>query len=180
MYLHKLDLLTPPFTVEGSLRRVEFYAMRKKAKRKTKIQKIAVCASASFYKEALELEKKLKKSGFKVALPCTAYTMRKTGNYDVEFYKRWMREPAAYKRKTYLMRNHFRKIIESDALLIVNLEKNGVTGYIGGNVLMEMAIGFHHRKPIFILHKVASSSPFYEEILGMSPIFIEGDLTKII
>ena len=77
------------------------------------------------------------------------------------------------------MRNHFNKVVRSNAVLVVNLTKDGKEGYIGGNTLMEAAIGFYFKKPIFILNKVPKSYPFYEEILGMQPVFIEGDLTKI-
>lgn len=145
-----------------------------------KFKKIAICTSASFYKEALEIEKELRKLGFKVALPSTAYTMRKTKNYDPLFYKKWYRDHSAYKRKAYLIKNHFQKIISSDAILVINLEKNAKKGYIGGNVLMEMGIGFHYNKPVFILNEINSESSFYEEIMGMEAIFLQGDLSKIV
>ena len=34
-------------------------------------------------------------------------------------------------------------------------------------------------KPIYILNPVFESSPLYEEILGMNPVFLNGDLKKI-
>ncbi|MDP3998834.1 MAG: hypothetical protein Q8P89_04445 [bacterium] len=147
--------------------------------KKKRTKKIVLCSSASFYKEVLEIERKLKKLGFKVTVPCTAHTMRKNNNFDVSFYKTWFKDPATYKRKAYFIRHHFRKIIASDAILVVNLKKNGSEGYIGGNLLMEMAIAFHYRKPIFVLNEVLKDSPFYEEILGMAPVFIEANLSKI-
>ena len=144
-----------------------------------KIKTIAICSSGSFYKQVLEAEKELKKRGFKVKIPSTAYKMRKSGNFDVEHYKTWFKNPAEYRVKAKLMRRHFKKILESDAILVLNYQKKGAPGYIGGNTLMEMALAFHHRKPIFVLNPVPATSPLYEEILGMSPVFLKGDLKKI-
>jgi hypothetical protein len=48
------------------------------------------------------------------------------------------------------MKGHFKKVLDSDAILVTNFEKNGVEGYIGGNVLMEITLAFHYKKPIFI------------------------------
>jgi hypothetical protein len=153
---------------------------RKKNPRKSKIQKITIVTSASFFKEALETEKELKKLGFKVLVPITARKMEKEGNYDVSFYKTWYKTPNDYSRKAFLMRNHIDKVVRADAILVMNLKKNGVDGYIGGNSLVEMAIAFYFHKPIFILNPISKRSPFYEEVLGVLPVFLNGDLTKIL
>jgi hypothetical protein len=78
-----------------------------------------------------------------------------------------------------LIKDHFRKVIEADAILVLNLEKNGVFGYIGGNTLMEMALAFHLRKPIFIYNEIDDSLNFKEEVYGLEPVFIKGDLKLI-
>lgn len=61
----------------------------------------------------------------------------------------------------------------------MNNEKNGVLGYIGGNVLMEMTIAFHFKKPIFIVNDISEDLPLKEEVYGMQPVFLNGDLSKI-
>ena len=101
---------------------------------------ITLCSSASFYKQVLDIAEKLKKLGFKVKYPFTANIMRRTGIFDVDHYKPWYKDQAAYKRKTYLMMQHFEKVAGSDAVLLINLEKKGRPGYIGGNGLMEMGL----------------------------------------
>ena len=153
--------------------------VRKTGSKKSKFKNIVVCTSASFYKQVLKIQKELEHLGFKVSVPLTARKMEKAGNYDVSFYKTWFKNPNDYNRKSFLMRNHLNKVLNGDAILVVNLKKNNTEGYIGGNGLIEMAVGFYFRKPIFILNKVPTDSPFYEEILGMKPTFINGDLTKI-
>lgn len=87
-------------------------------------------------------------------------------------YKFWYNNPKLYSIKTKLIKDHFKKIEKSEAILIVNLEKNGQKGYIGGNVLIEMAIAFYLKKKIYVLNEVDNKNPFYEEILAMKPVFL--------
>ncbi len=140
---------------------------------------ITICASASFYKDVIAVEKELKKLGFKVKIPVTAKVMQKRNMFDVEKYKLWMKDPKQYHLKTKLMVGHFRKVIESDAILVLNLERNGRPGYIGGNMLMEMVIAFHHKKPIFIYDAIADNLSYKEEVYGLNPIFIQKKLDRI-
>lgn len=141
---------------------------------------ITICSSASFYKEVLEIEKELKKLGFKVKIPHTANKMKRSGNFNVEDYKTWYKNGADYKKKTKLMNQHFKKVMQADAILVVNNEKRGISGYIGGNVLMEMTLAYHLKKKIFIWNEVASDLQIEEEIRGVNPIFINQDLLKIV
>lgn len=140
---------------------------------------ITICSSAAFFKQALEVEQQLKKLGFAVKLPYTANKMKESGDYLVSTYKPWLNDPKKYARKTWLIKNHLQKVKSGDAVLVLNYEKNGVTGYIGGNTLIEAAIGFHYKKPIYILNPISDELGFKEEVLGMQPIFLNGDLNKI-
>lgn len=145
---------------------------------KPRIKTITICSSASFFKEAIKLEVKLRKLGFKVKMPLTALRMKRDNDFNIRHYKTWFKNPADYKKKTWLIKNHFNKIRKSDAVLILNYKKRGINGYIGGNTLIEMAIAFHYNKPIFILNRMSGLS-FEEEILAFQPIFINGDIAKI-
>ncbi len=140
---------------------------------------IVICSSASFYRKVIETEKKLKELGFKVKVPLTATKMKNTGNFKVETYKTWMERPEDYKRKAYLTRKHFIEVEKGDMVLVLNYKKNGRDGYIGGAVLMEMAIAFYLKKTIFVLNPIDESSKYKEELHGMFPIVINGDLSKI-
>lgn len=140
---------------------------------------ITICCSASFYKQALDVQAKLEKQGFKVKIPHTADKMKKSGDFDIRTYKTWFKNSSDYKKKTKFMRQHFKKVLECDAILVLNYEKDGVEGYIGGNGLMEMALAFHYRKPIYVFNPVFDTSPFYEEILGMNPVFLDGALENL-
>lgn len=145
----------------------------------SKIKTIAVCSSASFYKDVIELEIKLKELGFKVKVPKTANKMRKSNNFDVSHYKTWHKNKTDYRIKRQLMNDHFRKIMGSDAIFVFNKKKNGIEGYIGGNVLMEMTIAYHYKKPIFIYDDIPDKLNIAEEVYGLNSIFINKDLELI-
>ena len=105
--------------------------------------------------------------------------MVETDNFDVASYKTWYNNAADYDKKADLMRAHFDEITAGDAILVVNDEKHGVPGYIGPNVLMEMSLAWYQKKPIYLLNPFPDDSPFEEEIKGMNPIILNGDLSGL-
>lgn len=80
--------------------------------------------------------------------------------------------------KSGLMNKHFRKIDDSDAILVVNDDKNGVKNYIGGNTLIEIAYAYAQGLEIFLLNDVPEIS-YSDEINGMHPIIINSDINTI-
>ena len=154
--------------------------MKKTKDKKRKSKKtITICSSASFYKEVVEVEKVLKSMGFKILVPLTVGLMKKSSDFRVETYKTWFKNSDTYDRKTFLTKHHFNKVTKGDFVLVLNYEKNGKPGYIGGAVLCEMAIGLHFGKKIFILNPIQEDVNYKEEILGMKPVILNGDLSKI-
>lgn len=105
--------------------------------------------------------------------------MKQTGNFDVEQSKTWFNDPKDYHKKTALMRGHFDEVQNGDAILVLNYEKHGTQNYIGGNVLMEMALAFHLHKPIYLLNGIPDESSFIEEIIGLQPIVLSGKFKDI-
>jgi len=140
---------------------------------------ITICASAAHYRQVLDVEKQLKTIGFKVKIPKTANIMKKNNDFDVTHYKTWYKDSGDYHKKTKLMDAHFKKVLESDAILVTNYEKNGLQGYIGGNALMEMTLAYVNKKPIFVLNPIDEDLGIKEEIYGLKSIFINGDLEII-
>lgn len=76
------------------------------------------------------------------------------------------------------MRGHFDKVVWADVILVCNYDKSGIVAYIGPNTLLEMGLAFHLQKPIYLLNPIPEVS-YKEEILGMQPTVIDGDLKKI-
>jgi len=77
------------------------------------------------------------------------------------------------------IREFWRQMQGMDAVLVVNLDKNGIKNYIGGNTLME--IGFAHvlNQKIFLLNPIPDICFYKTEIEAVKPIILNGDLRKI-
>jgi len=140
---------------------------------------VAVCASASFYDQVIAESYNIENLGFNVILPKTAAKMRAGQMTNDEVITDWATESMGYHGKSILIREHFQEIEKSDAILVMNYEKHGKKNYIGPNVLMEMSTAFYLNKPIYILNGQPENSPLIDEILGLEPIFLNGDLTKL-
>lgn len=140
---------------------------------------ITLCSSASFYQNVVDVQSTLGIYGHEVIIPYTAQKMKDSGDFLVENYKTWFGDAGEYHKKTKLMKGHFKEIEKADSVLVLNYEKNGIKNYIGGNVLMEMTIAFYLNKPIFLLNKPLNQLPYYEEIMGMNPIVINGNVTEL-
>lgn len=135
---------------------------------------VTICSSCNFYRQANEVKDKLVQLGVDVIIPQLATKMKETGDYEVSHYKTWFANAGDYGKKAQLMHDHFEEVKKADAILVLNYEKNGKQNYIGPNVLMEMALAFDARKPIFILNEMPEDSPFEEELHGMMPIILHG------
>ena len=90
-------------------------------------------------------------------------------------------EKAQVKIKYDYFRLHYKHILESDAIMIVNETKNGIENYIGGNVLIEMGQAYVNNKKIFFLNGMPSSEKitYLDEIKALQPICLEGNLENI-
>ncbi len=78
-----------------------------------------------------------------------------------------------------MIRRYWDFIKDSDAILVLNLEKKGVTSYIGGSTLMEMGFAYGHGKKIFLYNPIPERSErmhYVDEIIDMEPGVISGDL----
>lgn len=139
---------------------------------------IAICASASLYKQILPLEEELKKLGYKVIIPHTAKQMKKTNDFTLN--KSWYNNPQDYDRKRDLMNKHFNEIKKSNAILVANFDKGKKKKYIGGNVLMEITIAYYLKKKIFLLYDIDQKSAILEEIYGVNPVILNGKLSNIV
>jgi hypothetical protein len=146
--------------------------------------KITICGSIAFSNEALSVKEKLEKFGHEVRLwPLRLKDENGQPISVTEFYK--IRRVAAddekwvWDRKAEAIIEHFDKVVWSDAILVANYDKNDVKGYIGGNTLMEMGLAFFLKKKIYLLNSIPEMS-YKEEILGVKPVIINGDLAKIV
>lgn len=140
---------------------------------------ITICSSSAFYRQAVKVQDQLNALGYEVIVPIMATRMKESGDFEVSHYKTWYADANDYDKKAELMRGHFAEVEKGDAILVLNYEKNSKQNYIGGNVLMEMALAFWRGKPIFILNEVPEDSAYVEEIRGMLPVIMHGDINAI-
>lgn len=129
--------------------------------------KISICGSMQALSKMQSLASELQDSGYEVALP------------NPDEAKDVRDDAVAWaKVKSSFIREHFAKIDSSDAVLIVNEDKNGIANYIGGNTLIEISHAYAQGLDIFLLNPVPEVS-YADEILGMHPIILNGDIRAI-
>jgi len=136
--------------------------------------KVTVCGSMKFYQEMRAIKDALEFLGHEALLPKgieeeipvearEGVTEEEKVNAKIEFD---------------FIREHFKKIEEGDAILILNYEKNGKPGYIGGNTFLEIGIAFWLNKRIYAMNPIPDMD-YNTEMLAMQPIVIDGDISKI-
>lgn len=134
---------------------------------------IAICGSMQFHREMAQVRDQLLARGFFVHVPGELDDIHKN-----EFYMDTEEERITAKIEYDFIREHFRKIEQSDAILILNYEKKGIPGYIGGNTFLEMGYAFGLGKKVYLLFPVPEMD-YKTEMFAIQPIVIHGDLTKI-
>lgn len=137
---------------------------------------IFLCSSMAFYKELVEIEEKLKEKGFTVYIPVSAAIMKKKNDFKVSHFKEGA---LSAKQKGQFIHRNFKKIAQSNSILVINNEKNGAKGYIGANVLMEIGLAYYLKKKIFIWNPIEGDVSHKEELLAFGVKFINKDLNKI-
>lgn len=140
--------------------------------------KIYVLGSTSFMKEMVEAKDSLISLGYEGWIHSDYEAFVRGEKKDI-LERAANGEHAAVKRENDYLRVHYKHICESDAVLIVNLEKNGVKNYIGGNALIEMGQAYVNDKTIFLLMDIPRDLSYVAEIECMDPVCLHGDLKNI-
>lgn len=107
--------------------------------------KIVICGSMTASKEMLEIEKKLQKLNHEVILPYFTYEYAAMGEMD-----QMHSESAQNKIKHNLVGVYYEEIKNTDVVLVINIKRKGVRGYIGGNSFLEMGFAHVLNKPIYL------------------------------
>lgn len=148
--------------------------------------KICICSSMSFYNQFSELKKELENIGHIVLAPELEFETEGDDTSVGGFFDRnggvdaFPQDHEVWQKKGKAITAHFKKIDDSDCVLVTNYEKRGVSDYIGGNTFLEIGYAFGKGKKIYILNNIPKELIFKEEILGMQPIELKGDVSKIV
>ncbi len=129
--------------------------------------KIAISGSMQFSQEMIDVGLKLKSLGHSVILP-----------KDVEAYADGSVKQEDKWKAAGLIKGYYEEIKECDAVLVVNITKNSIDNYIGGNALIELAFGHVLGKKIYLLNPVPDMN-YNNEIFSMTPVILNGKLETI-
>lgn len=134
--------------------------------------KIFICASKHLYGYIENIKKDLEKRGYIVTVP-NSYEeplkeerMKKLG---VEEHVNW---------KADMIRLQKEKVKANDAVLVLNMEKNGQKNYIGGATFLEIYMAFELGKKIYLYNPIPEGI-LKDELTGMNPVIINGNLDLV-
>jgi len=146
---------------------------------------ITICSSVDFSPKIIEIKKELEKTGHTANIPYFTQKMI-DGEISYEDYvARKEKDGDIMMREVHAMdmiKRYWNYIHNSDAILVINESKNGISGYIGGSVLMEMGFAYGFGKKIFLFNPPPARGErmhYVDEILDMKPIVVSGDLAAI-
>ena len=135
--------------------------------------RIGIIGSMQFTEKMLDVRDKLRRLGHDAFV--TNLHKAFVGKSDEE------KEKIKLHQKYHMdaIREFWREMQDADAVLVLNLDKNGIKNYIGGNTLME--IGFAHvlNQKIFLWNPVPNIPYYKTEIEAVKPIIINRDLSRI-
>ncbi len=111
--------------------------------------KIVICGSMKLSKKMIEAKDALEILGHELILPrhTEEYAAMNTSDHIHN-------ESVKNKINNDLIRDYYYKIADSDAILVINDDLNGVEGYIGGNAFLEMGFAFVLNKTIYLLNNI--------------------------
>src|SRR3989344_2155587 len=147
--------------------------------------KICICSSMAFYTKFKAIQKELEEIGHEVITPELEFETKDSDTSVGSFFDRnggvdaFPPDHDVWKKKGKAISAHFKKIDNSDCILVTNYEKKGIENYIGGNTFLEIGYAYGSGKKIFILNSIPSELSYKEEILGMQPIVLHGDILKL-
>ena len=134
---------------------------------------IFICASKHNYHHIPRIKKDLEKNGHRIALP---------NCFNDPFIELRIKEESSQKHielKQKLLKEQVLKIRENDAILVVNCDKNDQKNYIGGATFLEIYKAFEFGKKIFLFNPIPKGI-LEDEIIGMNPTIVNGDLLKVV
>ncbi len=135
--------------------------------------KIIISGSMASSKDMVAVEESLKALRHEVTLPKFTRNYATLDNVDG-----LLAESTKEKIEHDLIHDYFEEIKIHDVLLVVNIDRKGIKGYIGGNSFLEMGFAFILHKPLYLLNEIPNVS-YRDEIEAMMPIVLNGDLSKI-
>ncbi|MDD4901142.1 MAG: hypothetical protein PHS62_03485 [Patescibacteria group bacterium] len=141
--------------------------------------KITICGSVKFADKIVAIHQQLKALGHEPQIHPDMFGIA-NGTAKELIDAKQSGEHHLVKIKYNFIKAWHNLIINSDAVLICNFDKNGIKNYIGGNTLMEIGFAHVNNKKIFLLNPIPENVSYVDEIKAMVDVILNGDLTKIV
>ncbi len=135
--------------------------------------KITICGSMQFHKEMREIRAILIAMGHEVLVP---EDLDDPQVHESSFVSD--EEKITAKIEHDFIREHFRKIQNAEAILVLNYDKKDIKNYIGGNTFLEMGYAFGLGKKMYLFNPIPAMD-YLTEMHAMKPTVLDGDLSKI-
>ena len=135
--------------------------------------KIFICASKHCYHHIPAIAEELEKQGHSITMP---------NSYEDPFMEERVKKEGRQKHseiKAHYLKLQCEKVKENDAILVMNFEKKGQQNYIGGATFLEIFKAFELGKKVFFMNPIPENTAFTDELIGINPIIINQDLSKI-
>jgi nucleoside 2-deoxyribosyltransferase len=137
------------------------------------MKSIILCGSIACADEIIKVRDQLETLGFDVEIPYGVYQYIENG-----LIHKHVEERAVDKKDQDLISRYYEMIKEYDAVLIVNVEKNGKSNYIGGNTFLEMGFAHVLGKPLFVLNPLPEVM-YRDELEAMCPVILNKNLSLL-
>lgn len=129
--------------------------------------KIVLCWSMAFAQEMIDIKSKLEEQWHEVTVPANT---DKYANWTFDSENKWE------KMELDVIRIYFEKIKQTDAILVINKNKNNIPNYVWWNSLIEIAFAHVLDKKIFLLNPIPTTLNYTDEIEAMKPVIINNNL----
>jgi len=143
--------------------------------------KITLCGSINTGYKMREIKKKLEEKGHIAILPKSLDDFNVRTSIDADKIKSNKKKYIDEIKPIYT-KEHFNNVRNSDAVLVVNIKKNGIENYIGGATFAELMLAYHYNKKIFLLNPIPGNEKFdfiRDEIEATKPIILNVNLNLV-
>lgn len=148
--------------------------------------KITLIGSMIFMGKMNEIKLKLEILGHSVVAPALTQEEIETGvdtfmNYvDTQGgVEKVLPDNDIWKIKEESMKAYKKNLDDADCILVCNFDKGEKKNRVGDNTFLEMGYSFFIGKKIYVLQGPPYGDDKIEEVLGMRPTFLCGDITRL-
>ncbi|MFH1751711.1 MAG: hypothetical protein ABH821_02120 [archaeon] len=135
--------------------------------------KIVICGSMSFSEKMLEVKKELESKGHECFV--SDFAQQYVGKEEIERNNLVL----FHKNEKNAIIEYWKKIKESDAILVLNYDRKGIKNYIGANTFLEIGFAYGFGKKIFFLNQIPDMPYLKDELIAVKPIILNGVLENI-